>query len=377
MLKVKSPMLKLKYLKFNVVIAAFAFALSASAQTEVAAFIPGSTLDGVNYFLPRIMFKVVVEAEHHTTVPGEFAAYADRYLRLSDVPVRKIDTWEIKSMRLYPYGVPDSTKAINVKVKSKTVAPLVSLTEDGLLLAINDEAEPEPMPELPVAVPASKPVNGRDFMTQEILAAGSTSKMAQLTAEEIYEIRDSRNALLRGEADNTPKDGAQLKLMLDGLAEQLFALESLFKGQTLTGTEVFVFDFDPSTVAPDGTPTSSAEPLRALLCRFSKRLGLVDKDDLSGEPIWMDLRFTGNLPQSVEDADIDLKKAKMEKGVWVNQPARAQVTVSTSTATLVQQDVLLPQFGTTEILSDILFNKKTETRVTFYQHTGSVKDISQ
>lgn len=355
------------------------------AQTEVGTFRPGSTLDGVNYFLPRTMFRVVVVAEKSTTIPGEFAGYADRYLRLTDVPTTRQDTWAIKSVSLYPYGVPDAGKAFNIKVKSKTSAPLVSLTDEGLLLAINAEAEQEPMPELPKAVPAPKPVNGRDFMTQEILAAGSTAKMAQLTAEEIYDIRESRNALLRGEADNTPKDGAQLKLMLDGLAEQLHALESMFKGQTLTSTEVFSFDYDPSPVLlqeagePDAESgiahTTLAAEGRALLCRFSKRLGLVEADDLSGEPVWIDLRLLGNLPEPKPDIDVQRKQAKMEKGVWVNQPARTLVTVGTSTGELARLETMIPQFGTVEVLSDALFNKKPETRVTFYQHTGGVKQL--
>ena len=34
----------------------------------------------------------------------------------------------------------------------------------------------------------------------------------------------SKNALLRGEADNMPKDGAQLKLMLDNLNQQETAM---------------------------------------------------------------------------------------------------------------------------------------------------------
>ncbi|MCR5179846.1 MAG: DUF4831 family protein, partial [Bacteroidaceae bacterium] len=196
-------------------------AMPAAAQTETTAFRPGQTLEGVNYFLPKTVFEVIIVAEKAVTTPGEFAAYSDRYLRQPDVPTIESTTWTVKSITLLPYGVPDSTKAYSIAVKAKTVAPLVSLTDNGLLLGINSEAEPEPEPSLPQRVAAPKPVNGRDFMTHEILAAGSTAKMAQLTAEEIYEIRDSRNALVRGEADNTPKDGAQLKLMLDNIDEQL------------------------------------------------------------------------------------------------------------------------------------------------------------
>jgi len=339
------------------------------AQTEVTEFRPGLTEEGVNYFLPKTIFKVVIVAEKTSTIPGEFAAYADRYLRQPSVPTVSSTTWALKSISLIPLGVPDSTKAYSIKLRSKTSAPLVSLTDDGILLGVNTEVQPEPMPEIPKAVPAPKAVNGRDFMTHEILSAGSSAKMAQLTAEEIYDIRDSRNALIRGEADNTPKDGAQLKLMLDNLDAQATALESLFKGQQLTSTEVLTFDYEPQT---DANLESGA---RQLLCRFSQKLGLVDNDDLSGEPLWIAIRPLGNLPAPQEDPDVAKRKSKMEQGLFVNQPARVNVTIDMADRTILTTELPVAQMGTTEVLSEALFNKKMETSVRLYQHTGSVRDI--
>lgn len=336
------------------------------AQTEIERFQPGVTLEGVNYFLPKTVFEVVLTTEKATTKPGEFAAYADRYLRLKDVPTVESTQWTLKAVTLMPYGVPDSTKAYSIKLRAKTAAPLVSLTDDGLLIGVNADVTPEPAPELPKPVAAPKPVNGRDFMTHDILTAGSTAKMAQLTAEEIYDIRDSRNALVRGEADNTPKDGAQLKLMLDNLDKQLHALETLFKGQTLTSTEVLSFDFEPTL---EGTGE------KQLLCRFSRKLGLVAADDLSGEPIWITVKPVGSMPAVVNDAETAKKKAKMEQGLYVNQPRRAQITIFTAQQTLLTTELPVAQYGTTEVLSDALFNKKLETSVTLHQHTGSVKEI--
>ncbi|MBP5771229.1 MAG: DUF4831 family protein [Bacteroidaceae bacterium] len=341
---------------------------SMNAQTEVSEFRPGLTLEGVNYFLPKTVFEVVVKAEKAVTQPGEFAEYAERYLRQKDVPQTESTSWTLKSISLMPYGVPDENKAYSIKLRPKTAAPLVSMTEDGLLLGINTQVDPEPVPELPKGEPAPKPLNGRDYMTHDILSAGSTAKMAQLTAEEIYDIRDSRNALVRGEADNTPKDGQQLKLMLDNLDLQERALGSMFKGQTLTSTEVMTFDYEPTTDS-----TEVGEP--QLLCRFSRRLGLVAADDLSGEPVWITIKPLGKLPVAEENADVARKKAKMEQGVYVNQPLRARVVVSMGGQTLMTTEVPIAQLGTTEILSDALFNKHMETRVTIHQHTGSVKQI--
>lgn len=343
-------------------------ALTANAQTEVANYQPGVTLDGVNYLLPRTVFRVTVVAEKTVVTPGEMYKYADRYLRLSNVPTGTSTTWKIKSISLEPYGVPDKTKAFNIKLKSKTTAPLVSLTHDGLLLSINTEAQETFLPALPAAVPAPQLKNPRDFMNQEMLTAGSTAKVAELCAQEIYDIRESRSALIRGEADNTPNDGAQLQLMLQQLDEQAAALESLFKGTSQTSTEVFALTFDPTKEVKD-----------QVLFRFSEKLGMLDSDDMAGEPIYISVQNQEVLPKATNDEATDKKKAKMqEKGVFYNVPAREKLSIYNNDRTFVSLETPVAQFGYTEILSDALFNpKNANTKVTFYQETGATKKIEQ
>lgn len=361
----------------TLLVSAFVMLCGVVAQTEVSSFRPGVTLDGVNYFLPKTRLRVALVAEKTVTRPGEFAAYANRYLRLTDVPQEESTTWSLKTLQVVAYGVPDSTKAYNIKVKAKTSAPLVTLTDDGLLLSVNTEAEPEPLPALPERVPAPAPLNGRDYMTQDILAAGSSAKMAQLSAEEIYDIRDSRNSLVRGEADNTPKDGAQLKLMLDNLDLQARALESLFKGQSLTSTEVLTLDFEPAAIGLQASEDEAYAEKRSMLCRFSRKLGLVDNDDLSGEPLWITVKPVGSLPQFQQNADTEKRKGKMTQGVWVNVPARALISISNSSQELLRMELPVAQMGSTEVLSDALFNKMFDTTVTLHQHTGSVREVGR
>ena len=76
-------------MKRLILLLVFQFALFtihfASAQTEVEPFVPGSTLEGVTYYLPRTAFRVTIIAEKTTTRPGDFCKYADRYLRLKNV----------------------------------------------------------------------------------------------------------------------------------------------------------------------------------------------------------------------------------------------------------------------------------------------------
>ena len=287
-----------------------------SAQTEVEPFVPGSTLEGVCYYLPRTAFRVTVIAEKTTTRPGDFYKYADRYLRLQNVPTEESVEWHLKSITLEPYGKPDKEKAFSIKLKSKTVAPLVGLSRDGLLLSINCDADEKFLPDLPKPEKGQAPENPRSYMTQEILAAGSTAKMAELCAQEIYDIRDSKNSLVRGEADNTPKDGAQLKLMLDQLDKQASVLESLFSG-------------------------------------------------------------TKPIPTAVPNEETAKKRAKMEHGVYYNIPVRTKIKVTYGGQEFVSMETPMAQFGIVEILSNTLFDKKTTTQVTFFQETGGTKDIME
>ena len=340
--------------------------LTATAQTEVEPFVPGSTLEGVTYYLPRTAFRITVICEKTTIRPGDFNKYADRYLRLKDVPTEESVKWSLKSITLEPYGKPDPSKAFSIKMKSKTVAPLVGLSRDGILLSINCEAEESFLPDLPKPERGAAPEDPRSYMTQEILSAGSTAKMAELCAQEIYDIRESKNALTRGEADNTPKDGAQLKLMLEQLDRQAAVLESLFSGTSQTDTEVFSLFYDPQQ-----------ETDRDVLFRFSQKLGVLDADNLAGEPVIASVKLLETIPTAVPSEEVAKKRAKMERGIYYNIPVRAKVNVNFMGREYVNMETPMAQFGTVEVLSNTLFDKKTTTQVTFFQATGGTKDVME
>lgn len=339
--------------------------LMGSAQTEVSPYQPGVTLDGVTYCLPKTALRITVVAEKEVYTPGEYAKYADRYLRLKNVSTEAQTRWTIKSVKLEPYGVPDKSKIYSIALKKRTVAPLVKLTDDGILLAINTDKEVEKLPELPAAQAPAKLLNPRDFMNQEMLTASSSAKIAELTAQEIYDIRDSRSALIRGEADNTPKDGTQLKLMLDQLSQQEEALGQLFKGYVQKSTEVFSF-----TTVPE------QELDHAVLFRFSEKLGVVGNEDLAGNPVYIDLKSAQEIPQPVENEKVAKKKAKMDEGVVYNVPANVNIKVYSPSKVFAKLEVPMGQFGNIEVLSDALFDKKTTTQVLFYQNNGGVEKLT-
>ena len=334
-----------------------------SSQTEVHKYIPGVTAEGVTYYLPKTAICVTLTMKRQTAYPGDFKDYASRYLRLQNVQQQETTQWTLEEVSIMPYGVPDTSKVFSIPLRRKTVAPLVGLTDDGIVTAINTEGEAAPMPEaLPAPQKTTTKKNSRDVMTEEILYAGNQSKMAELSAAEIYDIRESRSALAKGQADNMPKDGAQLKLMIDQLNEQEEALMQLFRGWTENETRTAQIIYVPTK-----------ETQKEILARFSDELGLVDKNNLAGEPSWIDITDKKTIP-----AEQDNGKAKKTdaEALRYTVPSQVNVKIYTRSKTLAEITTPMGQFGRTEVLSSELLNKRPTTKATFNPVTGGLKKLT-
>lgn len=150
-------------------------------------------------------------------------------------------------------------------------------------------------------------------MTEEILSAGSTAKMAELTAKEIYNIRESKNLILRGQADTMPKDGASLKLIMDNLDKQEKALTDMFTGKEVTEDKLFT-----AVILPDKEVTND------VVLRFSKKLGILSSDNLAGEPIYIKVESPTPIQTTVVTEEDSKKKKKAPKGILYNIPGKGQ-----------------------------------------------------
>lgn len=331
------------------------------AQTQISDYQPGVTTDGAIYFLPKTALRINIMVEKTTYTPGDFAPYALRYLRLKDVPLEPSTQYRVISIKQTAIGVADTTKRYAVKFNPKTVAANISLSEDGRLLGINAESKETPQAARFQPAPKAAPVNPRQFMTEEILAAGSTAKMAELTAREIYDLRENRNLLIKGQADFMPKDGEQMKLMLNHIDTQDHVLTSLFSGVTERDTTEHVL-----IVTPDG-PFD-----RQVLFRLSQQLGLVEADDYSGAPFYLSIENLETVPPVDEEAAAKVKKKQYEAGIYVNVPGRLRATIYQGIDVLQTQEHPAAQFGNVELLSGELFNKHYDTHLWLNPITGSV-----
>ena len=336
-----------------------------SAQTAISTYQPGVTSEGFVYFLPKTAINITIQVEKATYTPGDFCKYAERYLRIKDVAQEPSVEYRITNIRQEAFAVADTTKRYAVKFDARTSASNIQLSDDGILLAINAEVKSEKQETRNMSsaeYSLSSIINPRQYMSEEILAAGSTAKMAELTAQEIYDIRESQNMLTRGQADYMPKDGEQLRLMLEELKLRDNALTSLFTGVTVRDTTEYTL-----TIIPD------KDSIREVLFRFSKRLGLLDKDDLAGVPYYINIENLKTIPPV--DTTNPKKKAKQESGIYVNIPGKLRSTVADASHALVTNDFLAGQFGNVELLSGALFNKKFTTHLRLHPLSGGVEKL--
>ena len=324
-------------------------------------YLPGEG-EGIGYFLPKTMLEVNVIATKVTYTPGDFCQYANRYLRMNDVTSQPYSRWKIKLLDVRGAAAPDSTKAYIMKLSDKSVASNIEVTEDGIIKAINTTA-PESKEEVFELKKSATHEDARKYMTEEILMAGSTAKMAELTAKEIYNIRESKSLILKGQADTMPKDGASLKLIIDNLDKQEKAFTEMFTGTTATEDQLFTF-----YIAPEDATENT------VVCRFSEALGVLTKENLAGEPIYVNLKSQTPMPIATEDTG---KEKKRIKGILYNIPGKGNATLTFKGKTVAEKQLAVTQYGNTEVLVNDLFKKKVNTRVIFNPITGGVMKIDK
>jgi len=322
---------------------------------------------GVTYALPKTSLIVTAEVTKVTCKTGPYYKYAEKYLGVKDAVTNDHVYYELGKIYLENKGVPDEENTYTIEFKSKTVAPYVYLTEDGLMCSINADYTPAEanLKNTKHEAQTAETTDVTAVMTEELLMAGSVTRQAEVAAKQIYRLRESKMDIVSGEADNMPPDGEAMKLVLQQLTDQEQALTTLFIGRRQRKTT-----FHEVRIVPQDDLN------KEVLFRFSEKLGLLDADDLGGQPVYLNLHATERAPElDPKEAE---KKEKMLKGIVYNVPGKARVEIETGTKKLYQGEVQIVQFGTREGLAPVMFDdKKAPVKVFFYPETGAIKQIIQ
>ena len=327
-------------------LSALFLSITAMAQTDVTTGVMRGKDYGVTYMLPKTEIEIVLQATKHTYTPGEFCRYADRYLRLNNVSAEPEEFWTLDKIETRIAGVPDKDNVYFVKMKDKTVAPLMELTEDGIVRSINIPFSGKPAAKTPEAKATESSIDPRSFLTEEILMSNSSAKMAELVAKEIYSIRERKTA--------------QLKLMLDNLNQQETAMTEMFSGKIKKEPKTFTIRLTPKEMKDE------------VAFRFSRKLGVVANNDLAGEPYYISVT-------DLKSPDVSATEEGKKKvdGVAYNLPGKAQVTLMYNNKKLFDDQLPITQFGTVEYLAPVLFNKNSTIKVLFDTATGGLIKVDR
>ena len=321
---------------------------------------------GLVYSLPTTALEVEVTATHQIGKKGPYYLYAKKSIGTDKAIAEDYEKWEITDVKVTPYGVPDASTQYLMQLRPGALTS-ITVDQNGMLLAINKDVE---APKRVVAANGEStekvkwPTGNEylDFVDEDFVASKSSAKQAQLLAESLMEVRDAKLALTRGTADNMPADGKQMELMLASLGEQEAALNAAFTGTVTTETVTRKFTFIPEKDAKE------------IIFRMSDFAGFVDPDDLSGEPVYIQI-------ESVNEASLPLDakgepKKLPKNAVIYNIPGSAQVSISLLGKKLYDKEIQMSQFGMTFGLDPILFtDKKEPSFAVFDPVTGALLEI--
>jgi hypothetical protein len=253
--------------------------------------------------------------------------------------------------------VPDNDKTYKIITDGANSIMVVQLTADGIIRAVNQKTEEQPAAAARQTVEAAPNLAfNMAVLSQDALLAGSTAKMAEIASRQIYSIRENRMDMLTGESDNMPT-GEAMKVLLAEMDKNERDLRELFTGKTASYRITKTFE-----IIPEGDMNGE------ILFRFSQRKGFVDKDDLSGAPVYINLKAER---KAMEVA----KPSKKRTGIFYNIPGNAQIEIVSGGKTFYKGEEPVAQFGVVQSLAPNLFNKNADNKLIFDTKTGAVTQM--
>lgn len=319
----------------------------------------------VVYYMPQTQIAVTIDYQQVCIEPGPFYLYAERYLGVSNVATEAQTRYEVTDIRIAPHTVADHSRAHKVVAKSGNATQWLSLTPEGLLYGYNVPAYVAETPVVETTLPTPAPFVKPLPLMEEQMVAASIAKMAEGAAKQIYHIREMRMNLLAGDVEHTPADGQAMQLVLAEMDKREQMLVELFVGtRTVTPMTHTIY------YVPEKDVTG------CVIGRLSQFSGVVDADDLSGEPIRLTLvgEYQSYLPA-------EEKESKFNKSIpsqlYYNLPGSAHVMVEFADQLKVTATMPIAQFGVAVPLANNILLSKKKPQIYFNLQTGNILTIEK
>ncbi len=310
------------------------------------------------YCLPKTELVIDIVSEKITEKSGKFAVYAEKYLGTREVILAPKTYFNLKTITISTRTRPDEKRTFRIKPKKKSPANKLVTNSAGILCGVN--IQPNQVVEKKEVIAFQSEVSkDRNVLplTEDYLMAGSLSKMAEGAAKQIFRIRESRLDLLSNYSEEFPKDGEAIKILIKQMDLKEKDLVKLFVG-TISSEIVksrIIF-----------TPTEKVE--NSPIIRYSKTLGVVDKDDLIGEPILLSVDY--NPVQTIQPKK---KRKQNSQSIYTIIPTKTNLQITFEGKTIYQNQLFIPQLG---ILQPIPFREiDKDSRIYVDETTGRLLSI--
>ena len=320
------------------------------------------------YYMPKTILAFEVTYTETTRTQGPFYQYAERYLGTKDIVMADETVYELNNITLNTKTVADPDRAYKLTPSGNQKANII-LDRKGLLVSFNAEEKEDKVEEHKYyntepqhkGPKAKKTDLGLAPLSEEALFASSKAKMAEAAAKQIYRIREARMNLISGDVEHMPADSKMLSLMLEELEEQEAELTALFVGETKTRKQHKTIYLTPEE-----------DEQGKVLLRFSRFAGPVAVDDLSGEPIVLNMTVSKKelLPAG------EKQKAPAVSEICYNIPGEVSVQVVDSKGKqLIDKTVPVAQFGVSVALPQDLIRRRPH--ILFNTRTGAILSIRE
>lgn len=323
----------------------------------------------VVYYMPKTELVIELAYTIESQTPGIFYQYAKRYLGADDIITESKTQYSLNSIELGTQSSADLSRSYQVVAQKGIQTQLVSLSDDGQLLGYNIGNNPsDTHKEWFVSNTSKTSTESTEVMPllEEQFMAGTTAKMAEGAAKQIYRIRETRLNILAGEVEHVPADGVAMKLVLDELDKKEQELVELFIGKTTTSSHTYTLCYTPDN--------KSNITKNEVVCRFSQHTGVVAANDLSGTPVYINMTAT---KPTLLDAEVVNSKAPLLSQLYYNLPGQAQIEITYNGNKLCAGKYPIAQYGIAIPLPLELFMSKTAPTIHINSTTGNIQSIEQ
>ena len=356
----------------------------------------------VSYALPRTVVKVKVVAEKKVSKPGPFAAYAERFLGVSNVPTRETNDWEIKSVSLSTTGQRDPGQVYRISSEGVSRADRVQLNHEGVLLGVNlppfktttyDMSNIRLSNSGDMMIPAYPDLTIRkhteampdtvfqtfrtdtSFIRIPILKQQINTKTLMNQAEEaaniIMNLRERKYWLMNGELVIEEgliplPDGPGLEIMIKEMSKLEYDYVSLFVGRIMKETMVYEYSFIPG---------NESKKEFSDLFTFSNFSGVLPAGNSNGDPVRLIVdpvsKFSGQQDNVNSDFGEDQSKGK---GLAYRVPGFAKISVVRDGDELITESFLIAQYGIIQFLPKELLSQP-DMMIRLHPDLGNLEGI--